>query len=79
MDLKEAGLVKPGRDSVTPPPFSADACGAVWVSFGVSGWYRAWYIKTNTVFYLPDCFDCESTAITAAEASYGYASHSAHN
>lgn len=64
---------------MTPPPFAGDCCGAVWVTFRQSGWFRAWYIKEKTVFYLTECFDSESEAVTAAEACYGYASNPAHN
>ena len=58
-----------------PNQFSRDGFGAVWVSYGLLGYWSAWYIKQNTVFYLPGCFDTESTAVNAAQAQYGHASH----
>ena len=58
-----------------PGAFQTDGFGAVWVTYGVMGYWSAWYIKQNTVFYLPGCFDTESTAVTAAQAQYGNASN----
>jgi hypothetical protein len=65
---------KERRNSVTPNPFSQDGVGAVWTAFGVSGYWRAWYLKQNTVFYLLPCFDTESEAVNAARNAYGLAS-----
>lgn len=59
---------------MTPGQFSKDGVGAVWVSLGVSGYWRAWFIKQNTVFYLLGCFDTESMAVQAAGEAYGLAS-----
>jgi hypothetical protein len=61
------------RKSVTPNPFSSSGYGAVWVRFGVSGYWRAWFLKQSTVFYLEPCFDRESEAINAAARTYGMA------
>ena len=58
-----------------PGAFQTDGFGAVWVTYGVMGYWSAWYIKENTVFYLPDCFDTESMAVNAAKAKHGIASH----
>jgi hypothetical protein len=58
-----------------PSPFQTDGFGAVWVAYGAMGYWSAWYIKQNTVFYLPTCFDTESTAVAAAQAQHGNASH----
>jgi len=62
------------RKTVTPGQFSRDGVGAVWVTFAVSGYWRAWFIKQNTVFYLARCFDDESMAVQAAQEAYGLAS-----
>lgn len=64
---------------MTPNQFARDGYGAAWVRFGVSGWYRAWFIKQNTVFYLPTCFDSESEAVNAATKAYGMASDPTHH
>lgn len=58
-----------------PGQFTRDGFGAVWVRFGVGGYWCAWFLKQNTVYYLPTCFDTESMAVNAAEQSYGMASH----
>jgi len=58
-----------------PNQFARDGFGAVWVSYGLLGYWSAWYIKQNTVFYLPSCFDTESTAVAAAKAHHGNASN----
>jgi len=58
---------------VDPNPFACSGYGAVWVRFGVSGYWRAWILKKNSVFYLNSCFDTESNAINAAAKCYGMA------
>ena len=60
---------------MTPNQFSRDGVGAVWVTLGVSGYWRAWFIKQNTVFYLVGCFDAESMAVQAAKEAYELASN----
>jgi hypothetical protein len=67
-------LSKGRKKQVTPPAFSRDGHGAVWVRFGVSGYWRAWFLKQSTVFYLHTCFDTESMAVSAAQTAYGMAS-----
>ena len=64
---------------MTPSSLTRDGFGAVWTSFGVSGYWKPWIIKTNTVFYLPTCFDTHDEAVGAAEAAYGMASNRAIN
>ena len=58
-----------------PAPFTRDGFGAVWMRFGVSGYWSAWFLKQNTAYYLSSCFDTESEAINAARNAHGMASH----
>jgi hypothetical protein len=58
-----------------PGQFTREGFGAVWVRFGVGGYWRAWFLKQNTAYYLSQCFDTESEAINAAQQAYGMASH----
>ena len=58
---------------MTPNPLSSDGCGAVWVRYGLHGYWRPWFVKTNTVFYVNECFDNESMSVQAAETAHGLA------
>ena len=58
-----------------PAPFTREDSGAVWVRYGVSGYWCAWFLKQNTAYYLASCFDTESEAVHAAKQAYEMASH----
>jgi len=73
-ESQERLRLKVTKKPVLPNPFSSSGYGAVWVRFGVSGYWRGWFLKKNTVFYLNSCFDTESNAINAAANCYGMAS-----
>jgi hypothetical protein len=60
---------------MSPSPLSRDGIGAVWIALGVDGYWRPWFIKQNTVFYLPTCFDTHNEAVQAATLAHGMASN----
>ncbi len=63
-------LKKTRKEIVSPGQFMRDGYGAEWVRYDLMGYWRPWFVKSNTVFYLATCFDVENVAVEAAQAAY---------